>query len=682
MSHRYLSLVASSALALSMAVAPTISLAASSQAFQGGQTQTHITTTGSLKGSDRGAKEENSDNGFFDNFASYFGARVAFADSGTTTSHTPVRLMPPVISGVSSPTVLAVGATGTWSVSASDPQNSSLSYAVDWADQGVHPLFASASQQIFVQTASFTHAYAAPGTYTVKFTVKDNAGLTSTSTVTVHVTGPQVQPLVISAVAATSSSPTHAAINWNTNLRSNSSVFYSTSTPVDTSTALSASASARVLNHRINLTKLSAGTTYYFVVQSTDAEGAVAMSPESSFTTPVLPSHAPSIQSIDGPQTIAAETQGTWTVNASDPENSTLSYSIDWGDTPMMHAMALMAPQQVFTQTSTFTHTYANPGTYTITVTVTDSAGLTATQTTSVVVTAAPVEPVLTNVAVGSVSATGATLTWNTDENADSEVWIGTTSPDTSLPATQSDATAVMNHSVTVSGLTANTAYVVVVGSLDADGNFATSSAISFTTSSAVIPPVEPVITDVAAGSITTTAANITWNTDEAASSELWIGTSTPNTSLTPSVINSATTTSHSLPVTNLATSTTYFVIVGSRDASGNMATSSAVSFTTAPAVMTPTLSGITAMVSNNSILFNWNTNENADSEVYYSTTSPVTIGGAGTTPVTDATLVSNHSLSVSDLSAGTTYYFIIQSTDGNGATTKTPQFTLTTMDM
>ncbi|MDE1975418.1 MAG: hypothetical protein KGI49_02835, partial [Patescibacteria group bacterium] len=55
---------------------------------------------------------------------------IASADASTSA----VGNLPPVISGISSPTVLQVGQTGTWSVNASDPQNGTLSYSVDWGD--------------------------------------------------------------------------------------------------------------------------------------------------------------------------------------------------------------------------------------------------------------------------------------------------------------------------------------------------------------------------------------------------------------------------------------------------------------------------------------------------------------------------------------------------------------------
>jgi len=80
---------------------------------------------------------------------------------------------PPVISGGTFPTTLQVNQTGTWTVKASDPQNSPLSYSVNWGDTS--------------QGSSFTHSYSSPGTYTITFTVKDAAGLSAQTTTTVKV---------------------------------------------------------------------------------------------------------------------------------------------------------------------------------------------------------------------------------------------------------------------------------------------------------------------------------------------------------------------------------------------------------------------------------------------------------------------------------------------------------------
>ena len=97
---------------------------------------------------------------------------------------------PPVIVGTKGPTTLKVGETGTWSVGASDPENGSLSYAVDWGDVAYAYTTNSSgasSAQSFTQNATFTHSYTLAGTYTVTFTVKDNTGLTTQTSITVQI---------------------------------------------------------------------------------------------------------------------------------------------------------------------------------------------------------------------------------------------------------------------------------------------------------------------------------------------------------------------------------------------------------------------------------------------------------------------------------------------------------------
>ncbi|MBI2097916.1 MAG: hypothetical protein HYT46_03230 [Candidatus Vogelbacteria bacterium] len=96
--------------------------------------------------------------------------------------------LPPSISGVSGPTVLNVGQSGTWSVTASDPENGPLSYSVVWGDEGGTTAGSPTVQQI-QQTATFTHTYSQAGTYYPTFTVTDNAGQPAKTSLSVVVTG-------------------------------------------------------------------------------------------------------------------------------------------------------------------------------------------------------------------------------------------------------------------------------------------------------------------------------------------------------------------------------------------------------------------------------------------------------------------------------------------------------------
>jgi hypothetical protein len=459
MKHRYLSTVAGAALVLSVALAPVATLANS------GQSSAHP--------------------GFFSGIFSWFehGAKTAHADDKDATT-TP-RNTPPSISGISAPTVLAVGATGTWTVSASDRENGNLSYSVDWGDQKPEPLARAAlTADAFVQTSTFTHAYDTAGTYTVKFTVKDDAGLTAKSSATVHVNRSATSAPVISSVSAKATNSTHALISWKTDVRADASVYYGTSTPLNLSTALSAKGAGQVENHLVTLNKLTASTTYYFVVKSKGVNGQVATSSESSFTTPAAPvDGTPTISSVTGPQTLAVDTEGTWTVTASDPQNDQLSYSIKWGDESFLGKLfAFVMPPKVFTQTSTFTHTYANAGDYTITVTAKDGKGHSTTSSTTVTVTASSTTAPTISGVTALVADDSITLNWKTDVAADSTVYYSTTSPVTTSSASTTDASLVTSHSLSVGSLSSGTTYHFLLESKNSDGATASTTEFSLMT--------------------------------------------------------------------------------------------------------------------------------------------------------------------------------------------------------
>ena len=93
----------------------------------------------------------------------------------------------------------------------------------------------------------------------------------------------------------------------------------------------------------------------------------------------------PTISSFSGPTTLDVDQMGTWTIQASDPENGQLTYSITWGDEVIAPApMATFAARETFVQTTTFTHSYSATGTYTISIVVRDSSGQEARSTTTV----------------------------------------------------------------------------------------------------------------------------------------------------------------------------------------------------------------------------------------------------------------------------------------------------------
>jgi len=94
-------------------------------------------------------------------------------------------------------------------------------------------------------------------------------------------------------------------------------------------------------------------------------------------------------------------------------------------------------------------------------------------------------------------------------------------------------------------------------------------------------------------------------------------------------------------------------------DGSGATASATDQTDTTAPVIS----SGPTATPSANSFTANWSTDETSDSYLEWGTTS----GGPYSSSTSDASLVVAHSLTATSLSATTTYYYRVCSTDGCG---------------
>lgn len=105
-----------------------------------------------------------------------------------TTGQPCTLIWTPVLDSIDAPTTLAIKQTGTWTVHASDPQNGTLSYSVDWGEYpSLTTIAGEATMASFIQTATFTHSYSVAGIYTVRFTVKNSVGFTNQSSVTVQV---------------------------------------------------------------------------------------------------------------------------------------------------------------------------------------------------------------------------------------------------------------------------------------------------------------------------------------------------------------------------------------------------------------------------------------------------------------------------------------------------------------
>ncbi len=96
---------------------------------------------------------------------------------------------------------------------------------------------------------------------------------------------------------------------------------------------------------------------------------------------------------------------------------------------------------------------------------------------------------------------------------------------------------------------------------------------------------------------------------------------------------------------------------------------------TTAPTISQISLVNITSSTAN----VNWVTNENANSVVWYATSTPVVLTSP-TASVSTSTLSLNHSISLQGLTASTTYYYVVSSKDSSGNIATSSQSSLSTL--
>ena len=83
------------------------------------------------------------------------------------------------------------------------------------------------------------------------------------------------------------------------------------------------------------------------------------------------PNKAPLITMVDVPTSFKATVANSWTVTASDPDDITLTVSVNWGDGTASTTVASTTNPGAGITTS-FLHTYISPGTYTVIITAKD----------------------------------------------------------------------------------------------------------------------------------------------------------------------------------------------------------------------------------------------------------------------------------------------------------------------
>lgn len=201
------------------------------------------------------------------------------------------------------------------------------------------------------------------------------------------------------------------------------------------------------------------------------------------------------------------------------------------------------------------------------------------------------------------------------------------------------------------------------------------SATVSVFTVSDTTPPT---ISGVTASNISAGGVAIAWNTDEPSDTQVEYGTTAAYGSL--STQNPAMVTSHSVAFGGLSPGVSYHYRVRSKDAAGNLATSSDFSFTTLAGSDTtpPVINSVSASaVTTSSATITWSTNEASNTQVEYGTTA-----GYGNSTGLNGSMVTSHSAFLSGLSAGALYHYRVKSRDAAGNAATSGDFTFTTLSV
>ena len=387
-------------------------------------------------------------------------------------------------------------------------------------------------------------------------------------------------PPAISNIA-TSPGTTTATITWKTNEKTKTVLWYGTSSTIDTNGAHSDDTSL-LTSHTKTLTGLSTSTTYYFRIDATDTSGNTATSTVQSFTTDSgADMTAPIITGITVDAT-ATEAVAEWTTN----ENTT---GIVWYGTtsPLILADASHVADASSGTSHGATMTGLEPDTtYHYLVVATDGSNNMSTSSESSFTTDALPDTTAPSVSglSSNASTSSADVTFMTDEPAKSTLWYSTTSP---VPIGSSSLTYptsgyATSHVYSLPSLTPETTYYFRIEAVDSTGNSRLIPESSLTTL-ALPDTTAPVITNIHTDNVTSASADIVFTTDEDAIGTVWYGTSTPlivdgDTAFEK---DASAATDHTISLSGLEASTTYYFIVGAADGSNNTSTSSEISFTT-----------------------------------------------------------------------------------------------------
>lgn len=187
--------------------------------------------------------------------------------------------------------------------------------------------------------------------------------------------------------------------------------------------------------------------------------------------------------------------------------------------------------------------------------------------------------PRLSFIHANNIGTSTARIGWMTNERTTGQVEYGTTTAYGQTTPLNTNLT--YSHPTRLTGLAPNTTYHYRVRSKDAAGNLTVSADYTFKTK-ALADTTAPSLVSIAVSNIASTTAKISWTTSENATGKVYYSSAaTFSTGTASTVATTSLSTSHNFNLSGLSASTTYRYMVESKDAAGNISTSSVGSFLT-----------------------------------------------------------------------------------------------------
>ncbi|MDH7602443.1 MAG: family 10 glycosylhydrolase, partial [Armatimonadota bacterium] len=184
-------------------------------------------------------------------------------------------------------------------------------------------------------------------------------------------------------------------------------------------------------------------------------------------------------------------------------------------------------------------------------------------------------------------------------------------------------------------------------------------------------PP--PQISNVRAENVTSSSAQIKWDTDVPSTSQVEYGLTNSYGQVTP--LDSNLVTSHSQTITGLIASRTYHYRVRSQNGSGLESVSGDYTFSTAADATAPTIYNVqVSNITGNSARITWLTDDPSTGEVEYGLTTAY-----GKSAAENGGYLTSHSVDLTGLTQNTLYHFRIKAENGSGLVSYSPDFTFST---